>query len=151
MFPYGIQFALCRVLSPVLTASLLISFPVGTKMLQFPTFPILTDRLYRDSREVPLGHPGIKGSMRLPQAFRCLARPSSAPEPNHPPDGLLAAGFDSTSVQVAYEYVIIGFKENSSGFNEPIHLPQEEHHFFSMGAHYCDIPITQKSYCFVDI
>ena len=39
-FHARIRFALCRVLSPVLTASLLISFPVGTKMLQFPPFPI---------------------------------------------------------------------------------------------------------------
>ena len=39
----GIQFALCRFRSPLLTASLLISFPAGTKMLQSPAFPIITD------------------------------------------------------------------------------------------------------------
>ena len=32
----GIQLALCRFHSPLLTTSRLISFPVGTKMLQFP-------------------------------------------------------------------------------------------------------------------
>ena len=37
----GIQFALCCFQSPLLTASLLISFPTGTKMFQFPVFPYL--------------------------------------------------------------------------------------------------------------
>ncbi len=41
MLPYRIRFALCRVLSPVLTASRLISFPAPTKMLQFGAFPFL--------------------------------------------------------------------------------------------------------------
>ena len=40
-------------------------------------------------QEVPFGNPGIDGRLRLPQAFRCLPRPSSAPEPSHPPDGLV--------------------------------------------------------------
>jgi hypothetical protein len=35
--------------------------------------------------EVPFGHPRIKGFMRLPAAFRCLSRPSSASKPSHPP------------------------------------------------------------------
>jgi hypothetical protein len=39
----GIQFALRRFRSPLFTASLLISFPAGTKMLQSPAFPIITD------------------------------------------------------------------------------------------------------------
>ena len=38
-----IQFALCCFRSLLITASLLISFPAGTKTLQFPAFPILTD------------------------------------------------------------------------------------------------------------
>ena len=83
-----IQFALCRVRSPLLTASRLISFPQGTKMLQFPRFPILTDR--SEEQEVPFGNHRIKGSLRLPGAYRSLARPSSAPEPSHSPDGLLS-------------------------------------------------------------
>jgi hypothetical protein len=36
--------------------------------------------------EVLFGHPRIKGSLRLHEAFRSLARPSSAPEPSHSPD-----------------------------------------------------------------
>ena len=35
--------------------------------------------------EVPLGHPRIKDFMRLPAAYRCLSRPSSASQPSHPP------------------------------------------------------------------
>jgi hypothetical protein len=35
--------------------------------------------------EVLFGNPGIKDFMRLPQAFRCLSRPSSANQPSHPP------------------------------------------------------------------
>ena len=40
-------------------------------------------------QEVPFGNPGFDGRLRLPRAFRCLPRPSSAPEPSHPPDGLV--------------------------------------------------------------
>ena len=43
VFPLGVQFALCRFRSPLLTASLLLSFPAGTKMFQFPAFPLLTE------------------------------------------------------------------------------------------------------------
>ena len=38
-----IQFALCRFQSLLFTTSLLVSFPSGTKTLQFPEFPIFTD------------------------------------------------------------------------------------------------------------
>lgn len=55
-FRRRIQFALCRVQSPLLAASLLISLPVGTKTFQFPTFAILTDPLARS-------HSGIPGSI----------------------------------------------------------------------------------------
>jgi hypothetical protein len=41
-FRPGVQFALCRFRSPLLTASLLLSFPAGTKMFQFPAFPLPT-------------------------------------------------------------------------------------------------------------
>ena len=39
-------------------------------------------------QEVPFGDPGIDGCLRLPRAYRSLPRPSSAPEPSHPPGGL---------------------------------------------------------------
>jgi O-antigen/teichoic acid export membrane protein len=42
-FHKGIQFVLCRVRSTLLTASLLLSFPLPTKMFQFGRFPLLTE------------------------------------------------------------------------------------------------------------
>ena len=38
----------------------------------------------------PFGHPEFFASVRLPRAFRSLARPSSALEPSHPPGGTVA-------------------------------------------------------------
>lgn len=35
--------------------------------------------------EVPLGNPRIISFMRLPAAYRCSSRPSSASQPSHPP------------------------------------------------------------------
>ena len=56
-------------------------------MFHFGGFPILTDsRLNRG--EVLLGDPRITDSLRLPGAFRCLARPSSALKPNHSLTGI---------------------------------------------------------------
>ena len=49
-------------------------------------------RALRPWQEVPFGDPGFNGCLRLPRAFRSLPRPSSAPEPSHPPDGVGAAG-----------------------------------------------------------
>ena len=99
----GIRFALCRVRSPLLTASLLISFPAGTKMFQSPAFPILKDR--SEEQEVPLGHRRIKGFVHLPGAYRSLTRPSSALEPSHPPDGVVSRiCVGLTIVQVAYDW-----------------------------------------------
>ncbi len=49
-----------------------------------------TPRTVRPRQEVPFGDPGFDGCMRLPRAYRSLPRPSSAPEPSHPPGGVLA-------------------------------------------------------------
>ena len=79
------RFGLFRVRSPLLTESLLFSLPVGTEMFHFPTFPL--SRLYIQ-REVtgssPAGFPhseilGSKLVYQLPEAYRRLRRPSSAP------------------------------------------------------------------------
>lgn len=86
VFRRGIRFALCRFRSPLLTASRLISFPPLTKMLQFGGFPTLTGHMGLPMSEVLFGDPRIKGSLRLHEAYRSLARPSSAPEPSHSPD-----------------------------------------------------------------
>ncbi len=46
-------------------------------------------RPIRPRQESPFGDPGFNGCLRLPRAYRSLPRPSSAPEPSHPPGGLL--------------------------------------------------------------
>lgn len=103
----GIRFALCPFRSPLLRASQLVSFPAPTKMLHFGAFPILTDRPC--GQEVPFGDPRFNSSLRLPGAFRSLARPSSAPEPSHSPDsGANRRPTGLTGVQVACDCIIEG-------------------------------------------
>ena len=79
------RFGLFRVRSPLLTESLLFSLPVGTEMFHFPTFPL--PALYIQAGitgSSPAGFPhseilGSKSVYRLPEAYRRLRRPSSAP------------------------------------------------------------------------
>ena len=71
---------LVPVRSPLLRESLLISFPQGTEMFQFPWFastPYKFRCRYPYGWVAPFGHSGIKASWRLPQTYRSLARPSS--------------------------------------------------------------------------
>ena len=73
---------LFRVRSPLLAESLLMSFPPGTEMFQFPGFASYTYVFSaRSSYEgvAPFGHPWIKACSRLPMAFRSVPRPSSPP------------------------------------------------------------------------
>lgn len=44
----------------------------------------------RSLQDVPFGDPRFEASLQLPLAYRGLARPSSASEPSHPPDGGVA-------------------------------------------------------------
>ncbi len=77
---------------------ILVSSPPPTKMLPFGGFPLGTPayavsrapQAIRPRQEVPFGDPRIYGCVRLPGAYRSLPRPSSAPEPSHPPSGLAA-------------------------------------------------------------
>ena len=92
--PHG----LVRVRSPLLTESLLMSFPTGTEMFQFPAFALKTlcvqvsstwfAQLMRALPEAeqhqssirwvsPFGDPRIKGCSPLPTAYRRVPRPSS--------------------------------------------------------------------------
>ena len=80
MSPHAIQIAMFPFRSLLLRESLLVSLPSGTKMFQFPEFPVLSGRF---------GNLGFKGCMRLPQAYRSLPRPSSASKPRHPPSSFL--------------------------------------------------------------
>ena len=62
----------------------MVSFPEGTEMFQFPSFPsrrlwIRRPMLRHDSERVsPFGHPRINACTRLPEAYRSVPRPSSA-------------------------------------------------------------------------
>ena len=60
-------------LSLILTESLLISLPSGTKMFQFPEFLILSDLM-----RISLRNLWFKNCMRFTKDFRSLPRPSSA-------------------------------------------------------------------------
>ena len=61
------RFRLFRVRSPLLTESLLLSFPRGTEMFQFPRFPLPAlcvqagVTLHDECRVSPFGHPRIDG------------------------------------------------------------------------------------------
>ena len=81
-------FGLIRVRSPLLTESLLFSLPVGTEMFHFPTFPLpalyIQAGVTRYARALAgFPHSDIHGSQlvyQLPEAYRRLLRPSSAPD-----------------------------------------------------------------------
>ena len=77
------RFGLFRVRSPLLTESRLISLPRGTEMVHFPRFapsslciqPAVTG--HDSSGVAAFGNPRIKACLPLPEAYRCLPRPSS--------------------------------------------------------------------------
>src|SRR5207247_2677765 len=76
-------FGLFRVRSPLLTESLLFSLPRGTEMVHFPRFApadlcIQPEVARHDPGGVaPFGHLRINACLPLPEAYRCLPRPSS--------------------------------------------------------------------------
>ncbi len=73
---------LFRVRSPLLAESLLMSFPPGTEMFQFPGFASLHYvfmQRYPFGWVAPFGYPRINACSRLPMAFRSVPRPSSPP------------------------------------------------------------------------
>jgi hypothetical protein len=78
-------FGLVRVRSPLLAESLLLSLPVGTEMVHFPTLSShrlwIQRRILRDEPErvSPFGHPRVKARLQLTGAYRSLPRPSSTP------------------------------------------------------------------------
>ena len=80
MAPY--RFRLFPVRSPLLGESRLISFPPATKRFCFAECSLPQESGMtglKACRVSPLGHPGLKGSLRLHPAYRSLARPSSPP------------------------------------------------------------------------
>jgi hypothetical protein len=65
---------------------MILSLPPGTKMFQFPGFPLpslyiqLGVLAHYGQWVAPFGNPRIKACFRLPEAYRRLLRPSSAPD-----------------------------------------------------------------------
>ena len=81
----ALWFGLVPFRSPLLGKSHLLSSPPGTEMFQFPgstsdhlciQWPVLS---HDGQRVSPFGNLRIKAYLRLPEAYRCLSRPSSAP------------------------------------------------------------------------
>ena len=79
----ALGFGLFRVRSPLLTESLLLSFPPGTEMVHFPGFASSSLCIQQVIARLdpggvaPFGNPRIKACLRLPEAYRSLPRPSS--------------------------------------------------------------------------
>ena len=73
-----IGFRLYPFRSPLLRASLSISFPPVTEMFHFTGSPPLTRLPDCSGKVSPFGYPRINGCLLLPVAFRSLLRPSSA-------------------------------------------------------------------------
>ena len=82
------RFSLFRVRSPLLPESLFFSLPGGTEMFHFPPFPLpalyIQAGVTRSARRLAgFPHSEILESQpvyRLPEAYRRLLRPSSAPD-----------------------------------------------------------------------
>ncbi len=52
--------------------------------------------------------------MRLPGAFRCLPRPSSAPEPSHPPNGVTCRVYSETQHSLMFKLLHGNNRESNS-------------------------------------
>jgi hypothetical protein len=52
--------------------------------------------------------------MHLPGAFRCLPRPSSAPEPSHPPNGVTCRIYSETQHSLMFKLLHGNNREFSS-------------------------------------
>ena len=80
-FLHRIQFAVCGVQSPLLTAFLLVSLPAGTKTFQFPAFPDLSVSKAKSHSEISGSIPAY-GSPELIAVSHFLRRrlkPSPSP------------------------------------------------------------------------
>ena len=82
---YYFWFRLFLFRSPLLKESIFLSFPVGTKMFQFPTFPPRTllysctgNQTFFSSWVSPFRNQRINEYLLLPVAYRSLSRLSSA-------------------------------------------------------------------------
>ena len=92
----GVRFGLFPFRSPLLRESHFdfFSSPYLDVSVRGVPVPYGTPKAINLWQEVPFGNLRIKGCMHLPGAFRRLPRPSSAPEPSHPPTGVGVSGPD---------------------------------------------------------
>ena len=98
-YPLRVRFGLLPFPSPVLRESRFGFFSspyldVSVRGVPAPRIKPGSEGLAReapDPQEIPFGDPRINACMRLPGAFRSLPRPSSAPEPRHPPAGVVGS------------------------------------------------------------
>lgn len=73
------RFRLFPFRSPLLRESLLLSFPLATKMFQFARLSLARPWIQQAVQKVALfGNPRIYAYFQLPEAFRRLLRPSSS-------------------------------------------------------------------------
>ena len=105
---YYSRFRLFLFRSPLLKESIFLSFPVGTKMFQFPTFPphvllylYMGNWSFFTNCVSTFRHLWINGYLLLPIAFRSLSRLSSA---------LDAKAFTLRSQQLNLITLVIQFK-----------------------------------------
>ena len=125
--------AVSRLLAVTDDIAVLLSVPAPTEMFQFGAFPIA---LWQLRWGFPFGDPQFFVSMRLPEAYRSLARPSSASEPSYPPVGIVAIRYgryepeltasSPVSVWIARTYGVITLAVVCSEAFNPSHLRSHE-------------------------
>ena len=103
-----IRFGLFPFRSPLLRESLLLSFPQGTEMFQFPWFPLPALCVqagvtpHDGCRVSPFGHPRITSYKTLPRGLswpdHVLHRHAA---PGHPPSALVTSGVSPPSLPQA--------------------------------------------------
>ena len=117
--------------SPLLRESRLISFP---GLLRWFTSPSVAPPPYfiqvfrcwnRSQRVTPFGHPGIKGYVLLPPAFRSLSRPSSPVSSRASAMDLYSLGHMASSpyIFVAFTCIPSLYISNSSHVHLTVSMP----------------------------
>ena len=89
--PQGIRFRLFPFRSPLLRASMFLSFPAGTKMFQFPAFPP-SSLMVTGLQPAGFPHSDMRGSIpvcRSPRLFAAYHVLRRLRKPRHPPFALV--------------------------------------------------------------
>ncbi len=102
-------------------------------MFHFPPFPILTDR--SEEQEVSFSHRRFTGSLRLPDAYRSLARPSSVLEPSNSPNGV--ASRRRVRLRTRPDLRMIGIHRQKRALRLAMSLPFPGHAASFFGVYGC--------------